>query len=104
LVIESFSALRTAHLKVTVCPSPQIDNNAAGRAMRPIALGSKNRLQIGSDRGRRTAAVLLNVVQSCTELRAAPFAYRRDVLDRVSTHPASRIAELLPDTCTASQS
>jgi transposase len=81
-----------------------IDNNAAERAMRPIALGRKNWLQIGSDRGGRTAAVLLSVVQSCAELRVEPFAYLRDVLDRVSTHPASRIAELLPDAWTATQS
>jgi transposase len=74
-----------------------IDNNAAERAMRPIALGRKNWLQIGSDRGGRTAAVLLSVVQSCMALGVEPFAYLRDVLDRVSTHPASRIAELLPD-------
>ncbi len=65
--------------------------------MRPIALGRKNWLQIGSDRGGRTAAVLLSVVQSCMALEVEPFAYLRDVLDRVSTHPASRIAELLPD-------
>jgi transposase len=81
-----------------------IDNNAAERAMRPIALGRKNWLQIGSDRGGRTAAVLLSVVQSCTALRVEPFAYLRDVLDRLSAHPASRIAELLPDAWTMSQS
>ncbi len=67
-----------------------IDNNAAERAMRPIALGRKNWLHIGSDRGGRTAAVLLSVVQSCTALEVEPFAYLCDVLDRVSTHPAQR--------------
>jgi hypothetical protein len=30
-------------------------------------------------------------------MKIEPFAYLRDVLDRVSTHPSSRIAELLPD-------
>jgi hypothetical protein len=72
--------------------------------MRPIALGRKSWLQIGSDRGGRTAAVFLSVVQSSTDLRVEPFAYLHDVLDRVSTHPASRIAELLSDACTASRS
>jgi transposase len=81
-----------------------IDNNAAERAMRPIALGRKNWLQIGSDRGGRTAAVLLTLVQSCTALDGEPFVYLRDVLARVSTHPASRIAELLPDAWKASVS
>jgi hypothetical protein len=36
-------------------------------------------------------------VQSCKNLGNEPFAYLRDVLDRISTHPASRIDDLLPD-------
>jgi hypothetical protein len=72
--------------------------------MRPIALGRKNWLQIGSDRGGRTAAVLLTLVQSCTALRVEPFAYLRDLLDRVNTHPANRIAELVPESWKVSQS
>ncbi len=74
-----------------------IDNNASERAMRPIAVGRKNWLHLGSDKGGRTAAVLMSLVQTCRGFGVEPFAYLRDVLDRVSTHPASRIAELLPD-------
>jgi transposase len=81
-----------------------IDNNAAERAMRPVAVGRKNWLHLGSDRGGRTAAVLMSLVQSCRSFGVEPFAYLRDVLDRVSTHPASRIAELLPDAWKAPQS
>ena len=73
------------------------DNNAVENAIRPIALGRKNWLHLGSDRGGRTAATLLSLVQSCKALGNEPFAYLRDVLDRVSTHPASRIDDLLPD-------
>ena len=54
-------------------------------------------MHFGSDRGGRTAAVLMSLVQSCRSLGVEPLADLRDVLDRVSTHPASRIAELLPD-------
>jgi hypothetical protein len=57
----------------------------------------KNWLHVGSDRGGPTAAVLMSLIQSCQSYGVEPFAYLRDVLDRVSTHPASRIAELLPD-------
>jgi transposase len=81
-----------------------IDNNAAERALRPVAVGRKNWLHLGSDRGGRTAAVLMSLVQSCRSFGVEPFAYLRDVLDRVSTHPASRIAELLPDAWKASRS
>jgi hypothetical protein len=43
-------------------------------------------------------------VQSCRSFGVEPFAYLRDVLDHVSTHPASRIAEPLPDIWKASRS
>src|SRR5580698_10069234 len=78
-------------------PYLSIDNNAVENAIRPIALGRKNWLHLGSDRGGKTAATLLSLVQSCKLLGNEPFAYLRDVLDRVSTHPASRIDDLLPD-------
>lgn len=74
-----------------------IDNNASERALRPIAVGRNNWIFCGSDRGGRTAAVLLSLVHSCKRLGVEPFGYLRDVLARVNTHPASRIAELLPD-------
>ena len=78
-------------------PYLSIDNNAVEQAIRPIAVGRKNWLHLGSDRGGRTAATLLSLVQSCKRLGNEPFAYLRDVLGRVSTHPASRIDDLLPD-------
>jgi hypothetical protein len=78
-------------------PWLSIDNNATENAIRPIALGRKNWLHLGSDRGGRTAATLLSLVQTCKNLGNEPFAYLRDVLDRVSTHPANRIDDLLPD-------
>ena len=74
-----------------------IDNNASENALRSIAIGRKNWLHLGSDAGGRTAAILMTVLQSCKHFKFEPFAYLRDVLDRVSTHPHSRIAELLPD-------
>jgi transposase len=74
-----------------------IDNNAVENAIRPIAVGRRNWLHLGSDRGGRTVATLLSLVQSCKNLGNEPFTYLRDVLDRVSTHPASRVDDLLPD-------
>jgi transposase len=51
----------------------------------------------GSDEGGKTAATLMSLCTTCKELGIDPFAYLRDVLDRVSTHPHRRIDELLPD-------
>jgi hypothetical protein len=75
----------------------EIDNGASERAMKPVALGRKNWLFAGSDEGGRTAATLMSLCATCKDLGVEPFAYLRDVLDRVSTHPQSRIEELLPD-------
>ena len=87
----------TALLRYLESPYLSIDNNATENAIRPIAVGRKNWLHLGSDRGGQTAATLLSLVQSCKNLGNEPFAYLRDVLTRVSTHPASRIDDLLPD-------
>ena len=75
----------------------EIDNGASERAIRPVALGRKNWLFAGSDEGGRTAAALMSLCATCKEWGIDPFAYLRDVLTRVSTHPNSRIEELLPD-------
>lgn len=75
----------------------EIDNGASERAMKPVALGRKNWLFAGSDEGGKTAATLMSLCASCKELGIDPFAYLRDILGRVSTHPNSRIEELLPD-------
>ena len=80
----------------------ELDNGAAERAMKPVALGRKNWLFAGSDKGGETAAVLLSLCTTCKNLGIDPQAYLRDVLERVSTHPASRIEELLPDRWQAS--
>jgi transposase len=74
-----------------------IDNNASERALRTVALGRKNWLFAGSDAGGKTAATLISLCMTCKTLGVEPFSYIRDVLDRVSTHPQSRIEELLPD-------
>jgi transposase len=76
-----------------------IDNNASENAMRPIAVGRKNWLFFGSDRGGQTAATLMSLMQSSKRLGHDPFVYLREMLDRVSTHPANRISDLLPDRC-----
>lgn len=74
-----------------------IDNNAAERALRGIAVGRKNWLFWGSMAGGQTAAVLTSVVATCARHGIDPWSYLADVLARIPSHPADRIAELLPD-------
>jgi hypothetical protein len=74
-----------------------IDKSAVENALRPLAVGRKYCLHLGSDRGGRMAAMLMSLVKSGGGLGNAPYAYLHDVLNRVSTHPASRVDDLSPD-------
>lgn len=74
-----------------------IDNNAAERALRCVAIGRKNWMFAGSDKGGRTAAVLYSFVGSAKLHGLDPFEYLRDVIGRISAHPMRRIHEFLPD-------
>ena len=74
----------------------EIDNNGAENALRPLCLGRKNWLFLGSEAAAHRTAVLLTLVQTCKAHQVDPFAYLRDVIERVSTHPMRRIAELSP--------
>ncbi len=73
-----------------------IDNNLSERVLRTVVIGRKNWLFAGNDNGGRRAAIIYSLVASCKLCKIDPFAYLRDVLERINTHPARRIADLLP--------
>jgi transposase len=73
-----------------------IDNNAAERALRSVAVGRKNWLFAGSAEAGRRAAVLMTLVGTCKLQGIDPQAYLADVLVRAATTPVSRIDELTP--------
>ena len=64
--------------------------------MRVVAVGRKNWLFAGSMEGARRAALLYSLVQSCKLVDVPPFAYLKDVLLRLATHPHRQIADLTP--------
>jgi hypothetical protein len=73
-----------------------IDNNPCENSLRPVALGRKNWLFIGTeDSGDRTA-VIMSLIASCKANAHNPHAYLSDVLTRLPTHPYNRLDELLP--------
>jgi hypothetical protein len=74
-----------------------IDNNAAERAIRPLAVGRKNWLFAGSDTGGQAIATIYSVIESAKRAELDPFVYLEDVLRRLPSHPQSQIGELLPD-------
>lgn len=80
-----------------------IDNNAAEREIRPIAVGRKNYLFCGSDRGGHAAAILYSLTATAKRHGLDPFVYLRDILTRIPTHPNKRIHDLLPNRWKATQ-
>ena len=61
-----------------------IDNNAAERALRPVAVGRKNWLFAGSAEGGKRAAILYSIIGSCALQGVEPWAYLKDVLQRLA--------------------
>ena len=74
----------------------EIDNNAAERALRVVALGRKNYLFAGSNAGGERAAAIYSLLGSAKLNGLDPELYLHHVLDRIADHPISRINDLLP--------
>lgn len=74
----------------------EIDNNAAERAMRSIAIGRKNWLFAGSDRGGDTAAAMYSLIETAKLNNINPWKYLQKVLGAIQDHNSTKIAELLP--------
>lgn len=74
----------------------EIDNNAAERALRTVALGRKNYLFAGADSGGERAAAIYSLIGTATLNGLDPEAYLRHVLERIAEHPINQIDALLP--------
>jgi transposase len=74
----------------------EIDNSAAERALRTVALGRHNFLFAGSDAGGERAAGMYSLIGTCLLNGIDPEAYLRYVFERIADHPVNRITELLP--------
>jgi transposase len=73
-----------------------IDNNWLENRIRPIAIGRNNWLFAGSARAGRRAAVVMSLIQSARLNGHDPYAYLRDVLERLPLTPEHRLVELMP--------
>ena len=77
-------------------PRRPLDNNPAEQTIRPVALGRKNWLFMGSERGGRAAAVYMTLVATCKRAQVNPFDYLRDVFARLMAHSTHKLDDLLP--------
>ena len=74
----------------------EIDNNAAERALRCVALGRKNFLFAGSDAGGERAAAIYSLIGTAKLNGLDPEAYLRYVIGHIGNHPINKVDELLP--------
>jgi len=78
-------------------PRMGIDNNPAENAVRPLAIGRKNWLFVGSEQAGKVCAIMMTIIETCRNAKVDPQAYLHDVMLRLPTTPADQIRSLLPD-------
>ena len=76
--------------------SLELDNNAAERSMRCVALGRKNFLFVGSENGGKSAAIAYTLIETAKLNGIDPQAWLTDTLSRIADHKITRLDELLP--------
>jgi transposase len=74
----------------------ELSTNLAENAIRPIALGRKNWLHIGSERAGPKVAAILSVVESCRRLSLSVREYLSEILPGLADYPVKRVGELTP--------
>ena len=74
----------------------EIDNNSAERSMRPISLGRKNYLFMGSEGGGKSAAIAYTLIETAKLNGVDPQAWLSDIIGRIADHKITRLEELLP--------
>jgi hypothetical protein len=74
----------------------ELDNNSAERSMRAIALGRKNYLFMGSERGGKSAAIAYTLIETAKLNGVDPQAWLTEILARIADHKITRLSELMP--------
>jgi transposase len=83
-------------IRYTEDPTLPIDNNAAEQAIRPVAVGRRNWLFMGSERGGQAAAIYMTLVATCRRAGVNPYDYFRDIFARIMSHSSQKLDELVP--------
>lgn len=73
----------------------EIDNNLVENSIRPVDLGRKNYLLAGSHEGAKRAAMMYSFLGTCKQNGVEPFAWLKDVLERIPKCKKSQLDNLL---------
>ena len=77
-------------------PELELSNNLAENAMRPVALGRRNWIHIGSEEAGPRVAAIVSIVETCRRLKIPIRDYLCSILPGLANFPINRIAELTP--------
>ena len=77
-------------------PELELSNNLAENAMRPIALGRKNWVHLGSKEAGPRVAAIVSIVETCRRLSLPIRDYLGSVLPGLADFAFNRVAELTP--------
>ena len=74
----------------------ELDNNTAERAMKPVAIGRKNWMFAGSQRGGNSMAIAFTLIETAKLNKVDPQAWLTWVLEHIADHKINRLDELMP--------
>jgi hypothetical protein len=77
-------------------PVLELSNNLAENSIRPVALGRKNWIHVGSKEAGPRVAAIISVVETCRRLKIPVRDYLGSILPGLADFPINRIAELTP--------
>jgi transposase len=84
-------------------PQVELSNNLAENSMRPVALGRKNWIHVGSQQAGPKVAAILSVIESCRRLNLPVREYLSSILPGLANLPVSRLPQLTPAAWAASR-
>ena len=73
-----------------------IDNNPVERTLRPVAIGKKNWMFVGSERSGQRAAIIQSLIGTAKLNGIDPYAWLKNTLECIPVWPHHRIDDLLP--------
>ena len=84
-------------------PVLELSNNIAENSMRPVVVGRKNWIHVGSEKAGPKVAAILTVVESCRRLKIPVREYLAAVLPGLANHPLQQVSQLTPAAWAASR-
>jgi transposase len=84
-------------------PALELSNNLAENSMRPVVLGRKNWIHVGSEKASPKVAAILSVVESCRRLGLPVREYLSSVLPGLGNMPVQRVSQYTPAAWAASR-